>query len=256
MASKSIIFTQPFNELAGFCLRIEQMLSQIQFHADKTEPYDSRAALCLLVEMVQLFDRPDFRGKLTKELMRIKEYFQSLIDHEGVDHRKLTEIGVGLQQHIYILENQQGKFSKDLRSNEFINTICLALARPGGSNCFDTPLYHYWLHEPAYQRHQDFNVWLKELEPIVNIIKNYLMLIRYSGKEQVHLAKQGFYQENLQPKLNYQLLCIELDMKEKAFPEISVGRHRLTIRFREADIHDKPKQVDINIPFKLTYCIL
>jgi cell division FtsZ-interacting protein ZapD len=49
-------------------------------------------------------------------------------------------------------------------------------------------------------------------------------------------------------------LRVSIDHILKAFPEISVGRHFLSVRFYAPDIDKRPVQYNENLNFTLEYC--
>ena len=83
---------------------------------------------------------------------------------------------------------------------------------------------------------------------MVNLIKN----ARKEDKTAVH----GFHQELLDPQSNLRMVRIGLSRDIPSFPEISISRHFLGVRFFNPDIHKRPTQFSGNLPFWIAYCNL
>jgi cell division protein ZapD len=253
--STHILYEQPLNELIRVCLRLEYLLAQTEYYLDKENYFDSRTAMVNLVELISLLDRPDFRTKLTTELLRYRETIHKL-ESKIVDHREeLLERLDLLNQDIGYLQDTYGKFVQNLRENEFLGNLRFALARPGGAWNFDMPLYHYWLSLKAEIRLTDIHKWYQEFAPIKKIVFNILKLLRDWVVPESEQAEEGFYQKVLDPKLTYQLIQIWVPKTEAVIPEISVGKHRLTLRFLEVDYEKRPQQIKKNIDFKITQIV-
>ena len=64
----------------------------------------------------------------------------------------------------------------------------------------------------------------------------------------------GFHQELLDPQSNIRMIRIIIPQHIHAYPEISVGRHFLSVRFFSPDIEKRPAQFTDNLQFQLAYC--
>jgi cell division protein ZapD len=250
-----LLYEHPLNELIRVCLRLEYLLEQTEYYAQKTNYFDSRTAIINLVELMSLLDRPDFRTKLTTELLRYRETIQKLEDKFLEHHDILGERLNHLNEDIAYLEGTYGKFAQSLRDNEFLSNLRFALARPGGAWNFDMPLYHYWLAKEAALRVEDIHKWCSEFTGLKKIIFNMLKLLRDWTVPELQIAENGFYQKTLDPKLTYQLIQLWIPKTENVIPEISVGKHRLSLRFLEVDYDKRPQQTKKSIEFKMTQIV-
>ncbi len=82
-----------------------------------------------------------------------------------------------------------------------------------------------------------------------------LQLTRGSTNPETLVAEQGFYQRALDPKLAYHLMRVIVPLELRVYPEISVGKHRLMIRFLDLSIHDRGTQRASDVEFQLTCCL-
>jgi cell division protein ZapD len=248
-------YEHPLNELIRVCLRLEYLLEQTEYYAQKTDYFDSRSAIIDLIELVSLVDRPDFRTKLTTELLRYRETIQKLEGKFLEHHELLRERLDRLNEDIAYLEGTYGKFAQSLRDHEFLGNLRFALARPGGAWNFDMPLYHYWLSQDASLRLADLTKWYSEFAGLKKIIVNMLKLLRDWTMPESQTAENGFYQKTLDTKLTYQLVQIWIPKTETVIPEVSVGKHRLSLRFLEVDYEKRPQQTKKTIEFQMTQIV-
>jgi cell division protein ZapD len=253
--STHILYEQPLNELIRVCLRLEYLLEQTAYYANKNNYFDSRTAMINLVELMSLLDRPDFRSKLTTELLRYRETIQKL-ESKIFDYKELLQERLNhLNEDIAYLENTYGKFVQVLRDNEFLSNLRFAFARPGGAWSFDMPLYHYWLSQAVEVRQSDIIRWYGEFAGIQKIIFNMFNLLRDWAVPEFQQAENGFFQKILDTKLTYQLIQLWVPKTESVIPEISVGKHRLTIRFLDIDYEKRPQQTKKTIAFEMTQIV-
>ena len=96
-------------------------------------------------------------------------------------------------------------------------------------------------------------IWLSEFNVIKNAVSVLLRLTRNSQSLVTKNADQGFFQINLEPQPITQLIRVKLASHNNVWPEISVGRHRLAIYFKNADnIQDICKTKELT--FELACC--
>lgn len=254
--SDKILYEQPFNELTRACLRIEFLHSQAKFHMAAKNYWGDRATLRYIIELLQVLDRPDLKSKLTKELMRLKSSFERLSEQTNVDLNKLQDTRDQVSEQLNYLESFHGKIAVELHDDQFLSSIRSSLAKPGGSSNVDLPLYHFWLQQDSDIRHQHLQRWFAKLDPISQTIESLLRIVRSSARAKTVTAENGFYQTLLDASLPYQLVRVLVAKNQQVYPEVSVGRHRLSLRFLTADIGQRPQQAKKDISFRLTCCVL
>ena len=142
-----------------------------------------------------------------------------------------------------------------LRSNEFLFSVLNRSSIPGGVCGFDLPAYHWWLSRPREQVERDLDGWVANLLPVERSIGLYLRLLRESTEPSPHTAEGGVYLHVTQAA--YQLVRVHLPALADVLPEISAGKHRVSIRFmRQGDINTRSAQAGGTIPFRLQCCLL
>jgi cell division protein ZapD len=253
MIENSIIYEQPLNELIRVCLRLEQLFFQLNHMQQDTSPLGTRNIVLTINNILQLLDRPDLKAKLAKELGHHLSHLMRLENTPNIDQDKLRGLLRQLDDLIRCFIDSNGKIGQNLREVEMLNSLRLHLATPGGACCFDTPLYHYWLQQPLDKRQDTTQAWLAELNNIRTTVVLLLQLVREASRSHEKNAEHGFYQELLDPQLNLKLIRVALPHGFPAYPEISVGRHFLGIRFYSPNIQERPTQFTENLSFWLAY---
>jgi len=249
-----LTYEQPLNEVIRVGLRLEQLFQQVDHYRTDTTPLGTRTLVVLLMNILHLLDRPDLKAKLAKELSQHLSNIMRLEHTPEIDKEKWHQTTSQLDTLIRSFIESSGKIGQRLRDIELLNTLRLHLASPGGGCSFDIPLYHYWLHLPIEQRQATLNDWFGEFAQIRSATELLLKLVREGSKTHPKTAVHGFYQELLDPQMNLRMIRVSVSDKVQAFPEISIGRHFLSIRFFVIDINKRPVQYTQNVDFMLAYC--
>jgi cell division protein ZapD len=253
MTVGTIIYEQPLNELIRVCLRLEQLFKQIDHRLDDLSPVGTRHTVSSIIQLLQLLDRPDLKAKLAKELGHHASVLTRLENTPQIDKAKLQQLLRQIDDLMRCFIDSSGKIGQNLRDVELLNNLRLHLATPGGGCSFDIPVYHYWLQLPDEKRKEMFKTWVNEFATIRTTANLLLQLIREGTRTQDKNAEQGFYQELLDPQLNLRMIRVGVPPQYDAYPEISVGRHFLSVRFYTPNIQERPTQFTGNLPFWLAY---
>ncbi len=252
----TIIYEQPLNEITRVCLRLEQLFSQIDRQLSDSTQLGTRNLINLIINVLQLLDRPDLKSKLAKELSFHSTNLSRYTDVPQIDNEKLQDLTQQLEQLSHSLIESSGKIGHRLRDIELLNTLRLHLASPGGGCSFDIPLFHYWLQQPVELRQATITDWLTEFTQIRTAVTLMLDLVRKNATIDEKTAVHGFHPELLDPQSNLRMIRIGIPPELSAFPEISVGRHFLSVRFYSPDTDKRPTQYPENLTFWLAYCVL
>jgi len=256
ITSDDIMFEQPLNEQMRLCLRLEHLFQQIEYHFDKDSMWDTRIVMNVLFDIVTVLDRPDLKNKLGQTLNQYIAALMQLEQIPSVNKQKLRRMIDQLNKAMDALHAMQGKVGQVLRENEFLIALQQRLSIPAGTCGFSSPAYHLWLHLPLKARFKNLLHWCEPLEPLQKIISLLLKLTRDSTELKPKIAKAGFYQANLDSNIAYQMIRIQVPLKYELYPEISVGRHRLTIHFFELNPKGKANQTKKDVDFSLACCKL
>jgi cell division protein ZapD len=251
MTESTITYEQPLNELIRVCLRLEILFNQLDHQIDDDSILGARNTVSSIIDLLHLLDRPDLKAKLAKELSHHATNLTRLESTPQIDQVKLRNLLTQLDDLIRCFIDSNGKIGQNLREVEMLNSLRLHLSTAGGGCSFDIPLFHFWLQQPKSYRQQIFSSWLAEFESVRTAARLILQLIREGSKAQPKTADHGFYQELLDPQLNLRLLRVTIPQGVSAYPEISVGRHFLSIRFYAPSVKDRPTQFATNLNFWL-----
>lgn len=255
MQNAIVTFEEPLNEYMRICLRLEHLLDQVTHNINGTSKHATRAALSGILEALNVLDRPDLKSKFAKALTQHANTLHQLKQKPHVDLNKLGKILHELDALSKDLYCPQDKTAQLLRGNSFLSNIRQHMANPGGACAFSTPAYHLWLQYPYSQRQEQLHEWFAEFNQIRKIVNLLLKLTRGSTMSKRAIAPKGYYQQTLDPRLDYHLICIHLAQSEKTYPEISVGKHRLNIRFMVLDTSNRSLQSNKDVDFELNCCL-
>lgn len=254
MIENAIIYEQPLNELIRVCLRIEQLFLQIDHQIDDKSILGTRNIVSAIINLLQLVDRPDLKAKLAKELSHQTSLLARLENTPEIDREKLHSILSQLEELARCFIDSSKKIGQNLRETELLNNLRLHLASPGGGCSFDIPVYHFWLNQPAEERQAAIKTWVADFNNIRAACTLILQLVREGSKSHKKTAEHGFYQELLDPQINLRLIRVAIPKDILAYPEISIGRHYLSVRFFSPTIQERPTQYLQHLQFWISHC--
>lgn len=250
-----IIYEQPVNEHIRVCLRLEYLFNQALYWLRGSSSFESRAAVAAILEVLNVLDRPDLKAKLVKELGRYTTILARFAETPHIDQQKLTAIQKEVEHTLHQLYGIQGRIAQGLRDNEFLNNIRQYLLNPGGGCDFEVPAYHFWLQQPAAERIAQLTHWFGGLRTVQNAVNVTLRLIRQSSPAEIREAHEGFFQTSLDAQAPSQLIRVAVPHSANVYPEISVGRHGISIRFYMLNVGERSSQTRDDIKFQLMCCV-
>jgi len=257
MDTTLITYEQPLNEHIRLCLRLEQLFTALHYHLKDSSSHGSRLAVETLLKIVDVADRPDLKTKLLQTLTQQAAALSQLEQAPQVDRQKLHEILHNLDRLIDALHhNNATKMGETLRQHPFLKQIRLQLYNPAGVCNFNVPAFALWLHQPDSKRANDLNEWIQGFALLEEIISTILSLTRDSSPTQNVTANNVFYQQTMDPSLQWQMVRIIVKTEFSVYPEISVGKHRLSIRFKSLtnDPVNNWHVLEESLPFLLSCC--
>ena len=252
----TITYEQPLNDPLRICLRLERLFKVVNTHVGSMDHQSSRHILFAILEILNVIDRPDLKSKLTQTLTQLASNLGQLEQFPQVDKGRLHDVLATLDRLIVGLQQVEGKVGENLRANGFLNHVRLHLGHPGGVCDFTTPALALWLHYTPEERQKFLNNWRSEFVILESIVEVILKLSREGASSQRVMVNKGFYQQNLDPNLpTCQLVRLVLPIKNRVYPEISIGKHRLIIRLLQPDyMVGRGGQVDEDIFAELILC--
>ena len=250
-----ISYEYPLSERIRTLLRLEDLYERVQYFTAKADPQEHHVALLSLFEILEVAGRADLKSDLLQELERQKHSLESLRENPEISEEALDNILWEIDRTSSKLFQMSGKVGQELRENEWLMGIKQRTNIPGGVCEFDLPSYHFWLHQSAERHRHDLETWLAPFLPIRDAIAIVLRLLRESGKVSTQIAVQGVYQQMMAGRIA-QMLRIRLSRDYQCVPEISANKYALNIRFTAQEGAQRPKVIETNVNFELTFCNL
>ena len=252
----SVSFEQPLTERLRTFLRLEFLFGLYKHHRADTSEAGARASLQALLEILTVLSRADLKNEVLKELSDQHTALTKLIARPGVDTTRLNEVLAELALALNGMQQLATQFAASLmRGNDFLIALFNRTGIPGGTCGFDLPAYHLWLSQPYEQVKRDLDAWYANVRPFEKAITLYLRLLRNSVEPKSHVAQGGMFVDVPQPACV--LLRVTMPVEARAYPEISAGKHRFTVRFMKAgDVNSRSQQCTGDISFLMQCCAL
>ena len=250
-----ISYEYPLSERIRTLLRLEDLYERAQYFAAKADAQEHHVALLCTFEILEVAGHADLKSDLLQELERQKHSLESLRENPEISQEALDGILWEIDRTSSKLFQMSGKIGQELRENEWLMGIKQRTSIPGGVCEFDVPSYHFWLHQSAEQHRHDLERWLAPFLPIRDGLAIVLRLLRESGKVSTQTATQGVYQQMMAGRIA-QMLRVRLRRDYCCVPEISANKYALNIRFTTQEGGQRPKIIESNIEFDLTFCNL
>jgi len=250
-----ITFEQPMNEYLRLCLRIEHLFEQLELSQQGKEPWHSRIAISQILHLMTITERVDLKSKLLHLLKQCRQYYQrgsQNIERDFSGHEDNSTIVDYLNFYINSLTRMERRFGDSIRHSEFLHKIRLQSANPAGVVPFNSPEFYLWLCQSAENRQNDIASWAHAFEELKCINRLLLHLVRVNHDCIDVCAENGFHHERLDASVNNHLVSVKVDAGYQVFPEISVGRQRISVHFMYFTTNFFQK-VTSTIPFQLTF---
>jgi cell division protein ZapD len=250
-----ISYEYPLSERIRTLLRLDDLYERAQYFTTKNGAQEHHVALLSVFEILEVAGRADLKSDLLQELDRQKHTLEALRYNPGISQDALSDVLAEIDRTASNLLQMSGKVGQELRENEWLMGIKQRTGIPGGVCEFDIPSYHYWLHQSAEQHRKDLESWLAPFLPIRDGIAIVLRLLRESGKPTQQKAAQGAYQQMMAGRAA-QMLRIRLSREYQCVPEISANKYALNIRFTVQEGAQRPRMIESDVLFELTFCNL
>lgn len=233
--SNSLTFEQPLNETVRLCLRLETLLTQFYTGLTHIGCDNDQSALQALLKYISVIDRPDIKSKLTQALSQQATSLAQLEQFPQVDKVHLYDILGQLDSLLNQLHHSHCKLGGTLRQHPFLGQVFSQLNNPAGLCAFACPAYALWQRQSPQQRSHQLKHWMSNCRVIEQSVNIILKLTRESTPFDKVVVSDGFYHQALDANLPCQLIRVQLNTELNTYPEISVGKHHVSIRFMQLD---------------------
>lgn len=253
------IFEQPLNERIRTFLRMQQLFEQIDYQLQYDARWSLHAATNVLLDIYNLSTRSDLKSEVMKELDRQQFSMQQLCNEE-IDETSRNRYADSIPRMAELtnrLHDQHGQLFKHIKENEFLKSIQQRSTVSSSACSYDLPMFHHWLSRPADEVKENLREWLMPYQTLRESIDTAIGSIRNCAEFTNKTASRGFFQETLHGTPPLQLVRVQRTDDENVYPEMSAGRHRITIRFiHYVSANEKSAQALDDIHFDIAYCAI
>jgi len=245
------LYEEPVQEKIRKFIKIEFLLNKIYYFKGKDDKGENYVALLALCELYEILSRSDIKSELIREIETQNTYLQKVKKIPQADNNKLNSVLEKQDQLLKLIYSIEVNYLDHLERDIFFKTIL--------KNSFtqlQPASVDFWLSRDILNRETQINLWLEPLIFIKRSIDFILEVIRKSGRFEDRMAEKGFFTEKQDSSKNVLLIRVTLTSDLYYYPQISVGKQRLTIIFMTKDDKNNlvPYQEDLN--FILTTCSL
>jgi cell division protein ZapD len=245
------LYEEPVQEKIRKFIKIEFLLNKIYYFKGKDNKSENYISLLALCELYEILSRSDIKSELIREIETQNTYLQKIKEIPQADSSKLNSVLEKQSQLLKLIYSIEINYLDHLERDILFKTIL--------KNSFtqlQPASIDFWLSRDILNRETQIDLWLEPLIFIKRSIDFILEVIRKSGRFEDRVAEKGFFMEKLDPKKNILLVRVTLTSDLYYYPQISVGKQRLTIMFMTKDDRNNlvPHQEDLT--FILTTCSL
>ena len=245
------LYEEPVQEKIRKFIKIEFLLNKIYYFKGKDNKSENYISLLALCELYEILSRSDIKSELIREIETQNTYLQKIKEIPQADSSKLNSVLEKQSQLLKLIYSIEINYLDHLERDILFKTIL--------KNSFtqlQPASIDFWLSRDILNRKTQIDLWLEPLIFIKRSIDFILEVIRKSGRFEDRVAEKGFFVEKLDPKKNILLVRVTLTSDLYYYPQISVGKQRLTIMFMTKDDRNNlvPHQEDLT--FILTTCSL
>ena len=236
----------PLSPKARTYLKFEKIFKGVESWSKTTNLTE---VICLLRCIVDYIDLVDGSGAIKIDLQKDLEKCDASLRQWITDPEVDTEFVTELREQIDKARVALNTFTRQrtvLQTDPIIETIKPRFLAPCGVNCFDTPLFEYWLHQDVSVKQENVKSWIHELECLRLPTCTVLYIWRLCADYQKRVARQGFMQENAD---SCDLINIQYSENIKGYPVVSGFQSRVNIRFLPFEKNAKVGDVEFEIAY-------
>lgn len=247
-----VVYEQPLNEKVRNFLRLEFLFQLAEHTMHGKTSWDRRQTLSSFIDILNLLARGDMRGEMTKELGHYSTQLSNLSNRDDLDQQRLAATKKRVDSAVMRLSAYNGQPGHQLRDHELIHSIRQRSSITGGTCAFDIPQLHLWLQQSLEVQLVNLKEWFSAFDVLREGLNLYLEILRDSAMSTKEQSQRGVFHLTFNQQRAPKLVRVFLPEDANIYPEISGGRHRLSIRFmRQANWGDRPAQVLEDVNFEL-----
>ena len=232
-ASNIIVFEKPLNETMRLLLRLDHLFTRYDTLVETAGNTGLDEQLSIVLRLLAITDRADLKSKLTQMMHALKSRLQKWQQHQDAKQTPITEALEKCERFLTYFDLTRDKIGHALREHAFIKQIIAQFNHPGGLCDFTLPSFALWHHQDTAKRAHDIEYWMHEFEILQTCTDLLLHFIRQNAATETIEVQNSFHQQTMDAQKSIQLLQVAIDTRSMIYPNISVGRHHLSIHFKQ-----------------------
>lgn len=241
--------TQNYRQL----LRLEGAFKHFEHLLGINNSASNQACLLLLVNILEYLNRIDMKSEIIKELEIQTAHYKKLKSNPAVDTEKLDKFLNQLAKLHQWAINYRGRLGDDLREEPLIKNILSKQSLHTGVVACDSPELAKFCGFSPDKTKLHITHWLESLEGLKTSVNVILRLTRELSVFNVGSAPMGDFLIE-KPNPGNSLLRIQLPSSQSIFPEVSAGKHRISIQFYYLDDTLSRMKCRESVNFKYATC--
>lgn len=222
------LYEFPLSEKVRNYLRLEQLFHQLNEVKFATTEFQYLYFFDVLFDLIDLIERLDLRTDFVRDFDAQEKNLVFWSQHPDIDSSALEQALQSLHRVVGVLKKNK-KLGASIREEKFLSSIRQRFSIPGGATSFDLPGLFCWLKQPESLRKAHIEKWYAHLQVVETSIEMLMSFLRERGKFTSILGKNGFYQGNVEDKL--ELVRVKCDNTKGYYPVLSGNKHRYGIKF-------------------------
>jgi cell division protein ZapD len=251
--SELLLFEYPLTQTYRHFLKLEAAFKRLDYLLQSTDSQATELALLRLTNLLDFQSRIDIKAEVIRELEIQLSHYQSLKNNPAVDHEKLENFLGQLNKLHHWAISYRGRIGDDLRDIPFIQNILKKQSLHTGITACDSPELYSFVNRPASETRSQLKTWYQSLDGLKTSINVILRLTRELSQFHIGSAPIGDFLIE-KPNPGNILLRVQLAKSANIFPEVSAGRHRISIHFYTLDKNAQKLKVRAPVNFKYATC--
>ena len=248
------IYELPINERLRTFMRVEFLYKRLKYSLENDDTWAIRSSVNTLLEIYSILSRTDVRREVLFDLDRYIFQMTKYQDDPTVDRKRAKEKNLQLENLRNDVDIVGTGYLKKIRDIEFVDSLLHRHTLPGGRAEFDMPKYKFWLDSGITRTQPDIKKWVGIIKPVCDSIDQIIWLLRESSEAISTVAINGLYNHQIERNSQISLVRIFLS-NNNVFPEISGGKHLISIRFLNwSKTDERTTQENKNVRFKISLC--
>jgi len=247
------IYEEPVQEKIRKFIKLESLLNKINYFKGKENKTENYISVLALTELYEILSRGDIKSELIREIENQYIYFKKIKEapEAKVDENKLNSVLEKQSMLLQLLHGLESNYLDYLEHDILFKTILKNSFTQLQPSSVD-----FWLSRDILIRETQIDLWLEPLQFIKRSIDFILEVIRKSGRFEDKMAEKGFFIERHNTQRNILLIRVTLTSDLYYYPQISVGKQRLTIMFMTKDDKNNLVPYQEDVTFILSTCSL